>query len=129
MKYTIILVFTLGLLSCSDDDIDSNTLTDLNGMWVEVETRSDTLTFESWDGLERMILSRGKEMRDGNLLPKPGSGPYVYKLSEEKISLYWILSSNSNFNDYSFQVIGNRLEIGDFYGSTSKPTLTFEKLD
>tara|TARA_R110000823_G_scaffold255888_1_gene377871 strand:- start:90 stop:320 length:231 start_codon:yes stop_codon:yes gene_type:complete len=76
-----------------------------------------------------MNLNRGKEIRNENLVPKLKSGTYVYKIIEENISLRWILSSNSNFNDYYFKISGNKLNIGNFYGSTSGETLSFEKLD
>jgi hypothetical protein len=128
MKYALLL-FALTFLCCSKDDTKSQTSTSLKGKWVETETRMDTLFFESIDDLDFMNLNRGKELRNGNLLPKPHSGPYIYKLLEEKISLNWVLSSNSDFNDYYFKVIDNRLNIGNFYDSTSGETLTFERLD
>lgn len=128
MKYGLIL-FLLTFLGCSNDDTAVVSSSDLKGKWIETETRMDTLSFESLDNLEIMNLNRGKEVRNGNLLPKSGSGPYTYNLSEEKISLNWVLSSDSSFKDYYFKIIGTRLDIGNFYGSTSGKTLTFEKLD
>tara|TARA_R110000744_G_scaffold353214_1_gene459524 strand:+ start:1751 stop:2137 length:387 start_codon:yes stop_codon:yes gene_type:complete len=128
MKFAL-LIFALTFLSCSKDDTKNQTSTSLKGKWVEIETRMDTLFFESIDDLDFMNLNRGKELINDNLLPKPHSGPYTYKLLEEKISLNWVLSSNSSFNDYYFKVIENRLNIGNFYDSTSGGTLTFERLD
>ncbi|WP_375325364.1 hypothetical protein [Flagellimonas sp. GZD32] len=128
MKY-VLLLFALTLLCCSKDDTKNQTSTSLKGKWVETETRMDTLFFESKDGLDFMNLNRGEELRNGNLLPKPNSGPYIYKLLEEKISLNWVLSDNSNFNDYYFEVIDNRLNIGNFYDSEFGEILTFEKID
>lgn len=118
----------LTLLGCvNDDNVDLSPSSDLSGKWIEMKTRTDTLTFESWDTMDVMNLRRGKEMRDGYLLPKAGSGPYEYKLTSGKISLYWMLSSNYSFNDYSFKRTGNRLIIENFYGSPSGATLTFVK--
>lgn len=128
MKYGLI-IFIIIFLSCSKDDVKIVSSSDLNGKWIETETRMDTLSFESLDNLEIMYLNRGKEIRDGNLLPKAGSGPYHYNLLEEKISLNWILSSDSRFNEYYFKINDNRLVIGNFYGSASGETLTFEKLE
>lgn len=128
MKYGLLL-FVLAFLCCSKDDTKSLTSINLKGKWIETETRMDTLFFESLDDLDIMNLNRGKELKDGNLLPKPKSGPYRYKLLEEKISLNWVLSSNSSFNDYYFKIIDNRLNIGNFYGSALGETLTFERLD
>jgi len=116
-------------LSCSKDDTETPISAELKGKWIETETRKDTLFFESLDDLDIMNLNRGMELKDGNMLPKPKSGPYKYKLLEEKISLNWVLSSNSEFNDYYFQIIDNQLNIGNFYGSPLGETLTFEKLD
>jgi hypothetical protein len=127
MKYALIL-FVVAFLSCSEDDSTAVDISDLRGKWVEIETRTDTLSFELVSDSEIMSLNRGTEIRNGNLLPKYNSGPYTYKLGEEKISLYWTLSSNSSFNDYYFSVKDNRLQIGNFYNSESGETLTFEKL-
>ena len=128
MKYGL-LIFVLVFLGCSKDEANIPTPNDLKGKWIELETRTDTLSFESLDNTEVLNLQRGKEMKDGYLLPKSGSGPYVYKLSEGKISLLWMLSSDASFKDYDFKVLGNRLNIGNFYGSASGENLVFEKLD
>lgn len=128
MKYALI-IFAFTFLGCSKDDTNIVTSSDLEGKWIETETRMDTLSFESLGNLEIMNLKRGKEIRDGNLLPKSGSGPYNYDLSEEKISLNWMLSSDSSFTAYYFKVVGDKLSIGNFYGSTYGETLIFEKLD
>lgn len=128
MKYVLALIFVLTLLSCSNNETNIITSPDLKGKWVDVETRLDTLSFESLDNSEIMNLNRGKEIREGNLLPKYGSGSYIYKVSELNISLNWMLSNNSNFYDYYFKIIENRLNIGNFYGSEYGETLTFEKL-
>lgn len=129
MRQGLFTLLILVLASCSNDSFDITTPLDLNGEWIEVKTKTDTLTFNSWDNLEVMTLSRGKEMRDGHLLPKAGSGPYEYKLQESKISLYWMLSSNYTFKDYSFRRTGNKLTIDNFYNSTLGASLTFEKIN
>lgn len=128
MRYVLIIVVLI-FLGCSKDDTKIMASSDLKGKWIEAESRMDTLYFETLDNLEIMNLNRGEEIKNGNLLPKPGSGPYEYTLLEEKISLYWVLSSDSSFNDYYFKIIEDRLNIGNFYGSTLGETLTFEKLD
>lgn len=128
MKYLLILLILI-FASCSDDDSSTENLSNLEGKWVETETRTDTLSFESLDDLEIMFLNRGKEIKDGNTSPKSGSGPYSYYLAQQIIALNWMLSSNSAFNDYYFEVEGNSLKIGNFYGSASGEILTFERLD
>ena len=129
MKHGLMIIFTLALFGCeNDDNVNKATSADLKGKWIEMKTRTDTLTFLSWDTMEVMNLRRGKEMRDGHLLPKSGSGPYEYKLTPGRISLYWMLSSNYSFKDYSFEQVGDRLIIENFYGSPSGARLTFEKV-
>ena len=76
-----------------------------------------------------MNLNRGKEIKDGSLLPRPKSSLHSYTLSDEKISLYWMLSSDSKYKDYYFNVIDDSLSIGNFFDSTLDEILTFEKLD
>lgn len=130
MKHRLLTAFTLALLaSCSPDNVTPTTSSDLGGKWIEVSTTTDTLTFESWGNLEVMTLSRGKEMQNGHMLPKTGSGPYEYKLTQEKISLYWMLSSNYSFKEYSFIRNGNRIIVDNFYDPGLGDRLIFEKLN
>ena len=67
MKYAL-LFFSLTFLCCSKNDTKSQIYTSLNGRWVEIEARMDTLSFGSIDGVNFMNLNRGKELRDGNLI-------------------------------------------------------------
>ena len=130
MKNALSIIALSALLSCANDDaFNLTTSADLNGKWIEARTKGDTLTFESWDSMEIMTLDRGKEMRGGYLLPEYGSGPYQYKLSNGKISLYWMLSSNYAFKDFKFKQTGNMLTIANFYNSSSGSTLTFVRLN
>jgi hypothetical protein len=41
----------------------------------------------------------------------------------------WVLSSNTNFNEYYFEVDGNRLFIGNFYEATFGEILEFERME
>lgn len=102
----------------------------LEGKWVDVNSSTDTLSFESFGGMEALIVGRGTEMRGGFLLPKFGSGPYEYDLpSDDKISLRWYLSSSSNFKDYYFEHSGTTLRVEQFYDSPTPGTiLTFRKI-
>ncbi len=128
MKYGLLLAL-LAFLSCSKDTTPNVPTSALKGKWVEVETRTDTLSFELMGDMEIMNLNRGKEIRDGGLLPKYKSGPYIYELKVEQIALNWLVSSDSRFNDYYFKINGSTLTIGNFYGSPSGEILTFERLD
>ncbi len=129
MKHGLTIILALALLGCADNNVTPST--DLTGRWVDVNTKTDTLTFTLVGDEEMMILDRGKETRDGVVLPKYGSGPYDYELlNDEKISLRWVLSANSGFNDYHFRQSGDVLTIGRFFDATSSGTvLTFRRLD
>lgn len=128
MNYTLMLSATL-FLSCTKNEPKNEN--SINGIekWVEAQSRLDTIYFESWDSLDLLHLNRGKEVRDDYLLPKAYSGPYNYSISGERISLNWMLSSNSAFNDYYFKINGNQMEIGNFYELEAGEILTFEKLE
>jgi hypothetical protein len=99
------------------------------GRWVEVISRTDTISFEEIDNLEFLTLSRGEELLEGVSKPKYKSGPYEYTLREENISMRWLLSSNTNFNEYYFELDGNRLFIGNFYEATFGDILEFERIE
>ena len=116
-------------LSCSEDTTPYVPTSDLKGKWIEVETKTNTLIFELTGDMEIMNLNRGKEIRDGNLVPKYKSGPYNYELKVDQIALYWLLASDSRFIEYYFKISGDTLPIGNFYGSSSGEMLTFEQLD
>lgn len=113
MKNALMAILALILLDCSQDSV--TTMTDLNGNWVDMSTKTDTLTFGSFGDQAYLILARGKEIINGNLLPKYGSGPYHYKLlTGDSISLHWTLSSNSNFANFYFKQTGDRITIIPF---------------
>jgi hypothetical protein len=122
MKYVIITVLVLGVLSCADDDFDNVNSDDLIGEWMELNTETDTLSFEVVNGQAFMILKRAE---------RPFTGPYEYKLlPNNKISIHWTLASTVNsFNDYFFKLSGDKLSIGNFYNSPSGAILTFKKLE
>lgn len=129
MKHVLTLLVMLTLLGCSKDEPEVANSSELNEKWVDVETRMDTLSFENLDDLKVMNLSREQEIVNGQSQPKSGSGPYKYEVSDLNISLNWMLSSNANFNNYYFEIIQDKLIIGNFYGSESGERLTFEKLE
>ena len=83
MKYALIL-FVLAFLGCTDDSTAVD-ISDLRGKWIEIETRTDTLSFELVSDSEIMSLNRGTEIRSGNLLPKYNSG----KLDKERSSSWF----------------------------------------
>ncbi|MEX2231691.1 MAG: hypothetical protein WD824_06005 [Cyclobacteriaceae bacterium] len=127
MKTGFLIILTIVLFSCSNDDL--NTVTALEGKWVEVNTKTDTLTFGKIGEQDAMILGRGREMRNGVSSPKYGSGPYEYEILTKKISLRWYLSSNSAFNEFFFNQTGGMLIVEKFYDTNIQGTLLiFEKL-
>lgn len=80
MKH-VAIIMVLTFLGCSKNDKDLVDSSNLNGQWIETQLRLDTLSFDFSDSLKIMNLKRGKELKDGYLLPKPKSGSYTYQLS------------------------------------------------
>jgi hypothetical protein len=121
MKYGIIAVFILTVLSCTDDKVDMVNSKDLRGEWTEINTKTDTLSFEILNGKEYMMLNRAVLTQ---------TGPYEYKLlPNDEISIHWTLAGTFNsFNDYYFKLSGDKLSIGNFYDSPAGTILTFQKL-
>ena len=77
MKYPIIIIAVLAVMGCSNDFSPNLPTTE---KWVEIGTRTDTLSFETWESMGMMLLNRGREHRNGHDSPKYWSGPYEYTL-------------------------------------------------
>jgi hypothetical protein len=128
MKKLLFIVFVLvTLTSCDKNDIENSTL---NGVWIETIHKTDTLVFDNqYTGF---ILNRGTEIRNGYLLPKYLSGPYMYEIENDSISLRWGASSSSYANKYYFKLDSKNKEIkiGNFFdNSIDIPViLTFTKV-
>jgi hypothetical protein len=118
MKYGLLAIFLVGIWSCSDDDpVDSS---GLNGKWIEVKTKTDTVSFEAFEDKKYMMLRRGKLLR---------SGPYEYVLlPDDRISIHWTLAATMTFQEYPFKMSGDKFDIGNFFESPSGEILTFQKL-
>jgi hypothetical protein len=128
MKYGLLVTLAV-LISCTSETFDEDQI-ELEGKWISVSTKTDTLTFERFGDGNWMILGRGKQMNNGFLLPKSGSGPYDYELlGGDKISLRWTLSSNAAFNEFYFKQAGNKITIEKFFDNPTSGTLiTFKKI-
>jgi hypothetical protein len=127
MARLFIFCLTFITLSCTYQDLPSTNI--LEGKWVEVNSKTDTIIFTTFGDYSYLSLNRGKELRNGILLPKYLSGGYDYKISSDKISLRWWASSNSAFNEYHFNVTQTGIIIGDFYNPNSRgASLSFKKI-
>ncbi len=122
---SMFIVLTIMSAACQQDEVG---LAALNGTWIEVEDQSDTLIFND---NKYFLLNRGKEARNGHLLPKTGSGIYEFQLQADSIALYNTLSSCYCFNRYYFNLEGGTMLISDFYqkNTSGGKTLTFKKTD
>lgn len=118
MKYLALLTFALPWLSFEQATIS----TSLTGKWVDVNTKTDTLTFESVDTKSYLILTRATISC---------FGLYSYNLqSENKISLSWSYSSIEGAKEYSFKQSGDFIEIEEFYCmKEGGKKLTFKRLN
>jgi hypothetical protein len=127
-KLIFIAIVLVALISCDKNNIENSTL---NGVWIETVHKTDTLVFDNqYTGF---ILNRGTEMRNGYLLPKYLSGPYMYEIKNDSISLLWSASSSSYTNKYYFKVDlkNNQIKIGNFYDNSINTgvILTFRKVN
>ena len=102
----------------------------IEGIWVEISAKSDTIKFIQFGSYPAFELRRGLEMRNGYWLPKYGAGIYNYELKDDSIALNYTLSSLGGFLSYYFQKPYNdSFEIGNFYNQTISPNelITFSK--
>jgi hypothetical protein len=129
MIRALLLILLAAVIGCTDIS-DQPIPLGLEGKWVDQLTATDTLEFLRFEDRSTLMnLSRGREISNGHNLPKIGSGPYIYTLSGNNISLQYLLSSNWNPTDYYFQQNGLELKIGRFYESkNSASILTFRKI-
>ena len=124
-----LILFTLILWGCEDRETPSSH--ELTGKWVEEKSTTDTLSFETVGGSKIVVLSRGVISNGMVMRPKQDSGPYDYELLDDnKIRLHWTLSSNSIYNTYYFEHLGEKLKIEQFYENPVAGTiLTFRKIN
>src|ERR1035437_9831128 len=104
----------------------------LTGSWVEVNTGTDTISFNSNIDSGFFYLSRGFAMTNGYWLPAIGSTAYWYKISGDSISVVDGLSDSMEGGTYYFRFDEPNLTItvGKFskYIITKKSVLTFRKI-
>jgi hypothetical protein len=135
----LIVAFLTGftLFSCQKDKFpefpDPSTLPKgLIGAWIETNTRTDTIRFNSDNQSGYFYLSRGFATTNGYWLPKIGSTVYSYTISGDSISLTDGLSNSMEGGTYYFKFDEPNLtiNIGKFckYIITKKSILTFRKI-
>lgn len=117
----LLLILTI---SCDKDCIDALAI-QVQGTWVEVIHKSDTLAFESeYSGF---TLTRGTELR--------ATGPYSYEIVQDSISLKWLLSSysGSGFKYYfDLDEKNEQINIGNFFDyslNRKNEILTFTRIN
>lgn len=132
IKY-IVFCLLAGLLlliqGCGDKE-DLQPFKTLEGTWIKVPGLSDTIVFRNdiSETAQYFELNRGREMRDGHLLPKYGSGIYHFKIQNDSISVLSLFSSCLCYDTYYFS-LSRTLSVGDFYENKSTgKTLTFVKI-
>lgn len=79
------VIISLGiiLVSCQKDEFpDPYTLPEgLTGSWIETNTRTDTIRFNSDNLSGYFFFSRGFAFTNGYWFPKIGSAPVSYKIT------------------------------------------------
>jgi hypothetical protein len=128
------LLFMFLIFSCQKVEFpDPSTLTQgLVGTWVEANTLSDTVYFNSNNTTGMFTLQRGYEIRNGYRLPVIGSTGYHYEIIGDSIYVIDGLSSTYNRGAYYFHFDEPNLtiKVGKFskYIDTKKSILTFKKI-
>jgi hypothetical protein len=135
INFILLLIITCFLTNCEKQNEfpDPGTLPEgLKGSWVETNTRTDTMVFNSDRMTGYFYLSRGFAITNGYWLPKIGSTSYSYTISGDSISAIDGLSSSMEGGTYYFRFDEPNLKIniGKFskYINTWKPILTFRKI-
>jgi hypothetical protein len=124
----IIVLIMFCLPACQKQDTKIQAL---DGTWTEVDTQTDTIVFSSNTMPGLLLLNRGYEIRNGYNLPKLGSGPYTYEISNDSIKLQWTASSSFNNFKYFFKFneSSETFNIQVFTSfATNKAILTFKKV-
>jgi hypothetical protein len=109
----------------------------LDGSWLEIAEKNDTIDFTQFTSHQAINLRRGYELQNGYWTPKGGMF-YYFLLSSDSIALNSIYSSicpdpdPNCYPHYHFKLISDDMfEIGNFYNLTIRQDkiLTFSKLD
>lgn len=102
------------------DDIQEGQISELSGTWIELTNKNDTIVFGNWTSQDVFLLQRGFESRNGSILPKYGSGPYVFIIKQDSIMLNSMFSSLACYSSYYFQLNLSKdmFEIGNFYDNS-----------
>jgi hypothetical protein len=127
----IIFLIVLSFIACQKED---NAIQGLDGTWIELDTHTDTIVFKTNFSSGSLMLNRGFETINGYYLPKIGSGPYAYEISNDSINLTWLLSSSvyPNRRNYFFNLneSSGTFNVQVFTAfETNKAILTFKKLE
>jgi hypothetical protein len=129
-NFSLLFIIFLILFSCEKHDV---TVSGLKGTWVEVDTKTDTIIFNHNATSGSFILSKGHEIRNGYVLPKIGSGIFLYELNKDSIRITDGLSSIHREGNYYFKFNESlktfNIQIFTTGFTTEKDILTFKKLE
>jgi len=117
-------------ISCEKHDDE---FVGLKGTWIGTYDNNDTIIFKSSSTTGSFVLNRGYETRNGYILPKLGSGPYSYKISNDSINVLWLLSSSGYGTNVYFKLHESEksFQIGIFTTGfvTNLAIVEFQKID
>lgn len=117
------------IFSCNKENVDIN----LSGSWVESSQNKDTIIFEQNSTM--LELKRGKELRNGHLVPLLGSGLYIFEIRGDSIGLHASYSSLACcFQHYRYFNYNNQkqiIQIGNFFVDSlgNETILNFSRID
>ncbi len=129
--YRLILVLiVMSFISCGNHEDE---IPGLKGTWIGSYDNNDTIIFKSSSSKGLFELNRGYETRNGYVLPKLGSGLYVYDISDETINVVSGVSSSGIGTNVYFKLNESekRFQIGIFAEGfvTNLYIVEFQKID
>jgi hypothetical protein len=120
------LLLAIFVVSCKKTTVQSSN--ELDGKWIEVANRKDTLLFDSKTSF--VTVKRGLEKINGLTIPKAGSGIYRYSINGYQMSIQNLLLSSINSTKHHIELKKGVLYLGNFYEVEAKQTeiRAFDKL-
>jgi hypothetical protein len=128
--YLVFLIIGLCFNSCQKQNDE---IIGLKGTWIGTYDNNDTIVFSSSSASGSFMLKRGYESRNGYVLPKLGSGPYSYEISNDSINVLCLLSSSGYGTNvyFKFNESEKRFQVGIFAAGfvTNLAIVEFHKIE
>ena len=116
LSIIIFSIFYIATIGCEKNDSASP---QLEGQWIRLNVKTDTLTFKQLGDNFYFDLRRGYDTIDDQIISKTPSGLFEYKIYGDSIWIQWTASSFMSNKKFYFKNHGSTFEIGDFIDRTN----------